>query len=170
MLKGFQGCLPVLGVERGWNSVLLWLWGCFLSFSFFKIISGALLSEVSTWRFVSQMLCHEWSHGAPSLAQLLCPAFSVTVNAGNCKCWDFRCSYQCCVLCCRKRPFAVNWVIIIFSCDKNWCLTLKVFKLHVWPHLEINSSCICVHAQMCMGASQAGAHMEVCKAAGHLAL
>lgn len=29
-------------------------------------------------RFVSQMLCHEWAHGAPLLARLLCSAFKVT--------------------------------------------------------------------------------------------
>lgn len=45
---------------------------------FLKIISGALFGEVSTGRFVSQMLCHEWVHGVSSLAQLLCQAFSVT--------------------------------------------------------------------------------------------
>lgn len=48
-----------------------------LFLSFF-IISGALFGEVSTQRFVSQMLCHGWAHGAPLLAQLLCQAFSVT--------------------------------------------------------------------------------------------
>lgn len=53
---------------------------------------------------------------------------------------------------------------------KKWCLSLKVFKLHGWLHLEVNFSCACLGAQMCMCASRAGADMEVPMAFGSVSL
>lgn len=36
-----------------------------------------------------------------------------------------------------------------FPPDKNWHLSLIMFTLCVCPHLEMNSSCLCVCADAC---------------------
>lgn len=92
------------------------------------------------------MLCHGWVHGAPLLAQLLCQAFSVNGQCWELQCWDYRFSYSA-VFSTAGKGLLLLIDLYIFSCGKNGYLSLKVFKLHVWLHLEINSSCVCACVQ-----------------------
>ena len=125
-----------------------WLEGRFLLVSY--VVSCALFGEVSLGGCLHVLNAvtgmGSWANFIDSVAWAKLSRW-LHCQCGNGKWRGCRCSYRYSVLYSRQHLFLfIN--LYNFSCDKDWHPALQMCTLHVWPHLEINSSCLCVCAQM----------------------
>lgn len=100
ILRGFQGCHSVLGVEWGWNYVLLcqifMIVGMlpvffFLFYNFWCTVWWSVHTKIRVSNAVSWMGSWGSFAGSVAVSSFQC---DWVVNAGNCTCWNYRCSYS----------------------------------------------------------------------------